>query len=48
MGLPGVISMLLGGVLLFNTLIGVAELPYFIGVEEANWYCLRLPRVMEG
>jgi uncharacterized membrane protein HdeD (DUF308 family) len=34
MGLLGVISVLLGGALLFNTLIGVAVLPYFIGVVE--------------
>jgi hypothetical protein len=34
MGLLGVISVLLGGGLLFNTLIGVAVLPYFIGGVE--------------
>ena len=34
MGLLGVISVLLGGALLFNTLIGVTVLPYFIGVVE--------------
>ena len=34
MGLLGVISVLLGGALLFNTLIGVAVLPYFIGAVE--------------
>ena len=34
MGLLGVISVLLGGALLFNTVIGVALLPYFIGVVE--------------
>jgi uncharacterized membrane protein HdeD (DUF308 family) len=34
MGLLGVISILLGGALLFNTVIGVALLPYFIGVVE--------------
>lgn len=34
MGLLGVISVLLGGALLFNTVIGVAVLPYVIGTVE--------------
>jgi len=34
MGLLGVISVLLGGALLFNTLIGVALMPYLLGVVE--------------
>ena len=33
-GLLGVISVLLGGALLFNTLIGVALMPYLLGVVE--------------
>jgi len=34
MGLLGVISILLGGAVLGNTVIGVAALPYFIGIVE--------------
>jgi uncharacterized membrane protein HdeD (DUF308 family) len=34
MGLLGVVSVLLGCALLFNTLIGVALFPYFIGIVE--------------
>jgi uncharacterized membrane protein HdeD (DUF308 family) len=34
LGLLGAVSVLLGGALLFNTVIGVALLPYFIGGVE--------------
>ena len=34
MGLLGVVSLLLGGVILANTVIGVAIFPYVIGITE--------------
>ncbi len=34
MGLLGILSIVLGGALLANTVIGVALLPYFIGIAE--------------